>query len=175
MNNLKVELKKSWEKKNKTRQVSPFALLPNSYFAGSSGARGAGLAPEHPEGLACCRSGCPGVLPAGRTGASPGGCRLACHWPAETAWEGLHSQLCLFSAALTALCMNSYLAGLRSNLADPEEGGRGWTGLLVLDPGCFLYLQVPLKGGFMLEKGLTGTLCNLFLFPFPPFSSFTKC
>lgn len=110
-------------------------------------------------------SGCPGVLPAAPWTESPSG------------WLRARSSLGRTLFPTVALTSNdspldeNIPAGWISNLADPKEDCNGWTVL----PECFLYLWVPLRGGFILEKGLTRILYNVFLFPFPPFSSFTKC
>lgn len=127
---MKVELKKSWGKKEekgkkkpttKKEQVAPCALLLNSGFAASRGAHGAVLALEHPEGLAC-----PSVPVCSR---------------AATAWEELQSQQCCFSLALRAFHVNSCLAGPGETSLSPRRAdglGRAdsfgsW--LLSLPPG----------------------------------------
>lgn len=165
MNKRESRTEKILLKKAPKEQVAPCALLADSCIAGSRGARGAVPAPEHPAGWRS-RSGCPGA-PRGLRSASshcfvklPGKSSLPTVLPLSTTNSPLDELV---------------PCRLGRNLADPEQGGRGWAGSLVLDPGCFPYFQVPLRGGFVLEKGLTGILYNLFLFLFPPFSSFTKC
>lgn len=62
MNKYESRTEEILTKKKKIKdQAAHFAVVPNSCLAGSRGARGAVLAPEHPEGLECCQ--CPGVLP----------------------------------------------------------------------------------------------------------------
>lgn len=168
-----------WSKTWKKEQVALFALLTNSYFQVGRHTHGALLAPQHSVTPRC-------AVPEHATRHAPssqqdqvslclGGCMLTHHWFVNTAWEVLRSQQLLFSLVTTAHWMRMYLAGWISNLADSEEDCNSRTESLILDPDWFLHLWVPVRGGFMLEKGLTGIVYNLFLFPFPPFSSFTKC
>lgn len=169
--------KLNWSKTWKKEPVALFALLANSYFLVGRHTHGGPIGPQHPVYSLACHAGASALWcshqPAG-PGLPLGGCTLAHRWFVKKAWEALCSQQ-LFSLVMTALRMKTYLAGLISNLADSEEDHNSWTVSLILGPDCFLYLWVPLGGGVMLEKGLTGILYNVFLFPFPPFSSFTKC
>lgn len=103
----------------------------------------------------------------------------ALHWLiiallSKKAWETLCSQQ-LFSLAVMALHMKTYFVGLISNLTGSNEDCSSLTVSLIVDSGYLPYLWVLQRGGLILQKGLTGIFCNVLLFPFPPFSSFTKC
>lgn len=65
--------------------------------------------------------------------------------------------------------------GTDSNRVGSEEDHRYLTVSFLVDTGFLLYFWLLQRGGLMLQKGLTRICCNVLLFPFSPFSSFTKC